>query len=71
MNRRRTAAFVRKVDKLGRERGGATFVCPSCHSRSRVLRTTRSENSKAVIRHRRCLKCGTMFETQETMSSYR
>lgn len=47
-----------------RERGGATFACPKCHSVSRVTRTKKLPNG-AVLRERVCNECGRTFATHE------
>jgi transcription elongation factor Elf1 len=51
-------------DRAGRARGGATFTCPKCNHRSRVLRTV-MPNPGIVKRQRQCLECGHTFDTAE------
>jgi transcription elongation factor Elf1 len=63
-NRKRANGNRRRRRANQRERGGATFICPTCGSLSRVMRTARPTDS-AVLRQRRCMKCDLLFNTVE------
>ena len=64
--RRKRGPKNRRTNGNKRQRGGATFMCPRCNSISRVTRTTRFADG-IVIRERKCLKRGHIFETEERM----
>jgi hypothetical protein len=51
-------------NKLKRERGGASILCPQCDRPSRVLQTRRNDRG-VVWRERTCLHCDIVFDTNE------
>jgi transcriptional regulator NrdR family protein len=46
-------------------RGGASYLCPACQSRSYVIVTRRPK--RIVVRCRECLECQHRFETCEVL----
>lgn len=54
----------KQTKRRERERGGASFVCPSCMGgRTKVSRTSRLDGK--VVRERYCMACGHKFRTSE------
>jgi hypothetical protein len=51
-------------NKLKRERGGASILCPQCERPTRVLQTRRNDDG-TVRRERTCLSCSVVFDTNE------
>ena len=54
---------AREKRRPTRERGGATLLCSSCKTPTRVMRTKRVEG--VVTRERACPECGRLETTEE------
>jgi transcription elongation factor Elf1 len=63
-HKRNSSRRKQSRDSAGKARGGATFTCPRCDNRSRVLRTG-MPSPGLVKRQRECLSCGHVFDTKE------